>query len=311
MKNKIIPYNSNLKEYARELRKNSTLSEVLLWQHIKQRALGVQFHRQVPLLKFIVDFYCHEIQLAIEIDGNSHEHKYDYDPRRQGVLEKQGIHFIRFSDAEIKNNMFSVGLALEDKVKERIEAIPTAKKNTPKVPSRGQSLQETFDHQEQSKKETLSFMEQTPLKYTSVSTAHRPQTDNTTSKNSKFGYSKEEKLKSAALFEKLFAEGRTISKFPLKLIWVRTQLPKKVKIQAGVSVPKKLFASAVKRNRIKRLLRESYRLNKHLIFNNIEGNFAFLFLYIGREMPPYHTIEKTMRKLLTEFVEKQESKIGS
>ena len=48
MKNKIIPYNPKLKEYTKELRKNSTLSEVLLWQQIKNKALGVQFHRQVP-----------------------------------------------------------------------------------------------------------------------------------------------------------------------------------------------------------------------------------------------------------------------
>ena len=73
MRNKIIPYNPKLKLLARELRKNSTLSEVLLWQNIKQRGYGVQFHRQVPMLDYIVDFYCHEIGLAIEIDGSSHE----------------------------------------------------------------------------------------------------------------------------------------------------------------------------------------------------------------------------------------------
>ena len=79
MKNKIIPYNPKLKEFARQLRKNSTLSEVLLWEKLKQRSMGVQFHRQVPLLEYIVDFYCHELQLAIEIDGVSHDFKYDKD----------------------------------------------------------------------------------------------------------------------------------------------------------------------------------------------------------------------------------------
>jgi len=72
MANKIIPYNPKLKALARQLRKNSTLSEVLLWQKIKQKGYGVQFHRQVPLLEYIVDFYCHELKLAIEIDGDSH-----------------------------------------------------------------------------------------------------------------------------------------------------------------------------------------------------------------------------------------------
>ena len=120
MKNKIIPYNPKLKEYAKELRKNSTLSEVLLWQQIKNKALGVQFHRQVPMLEYIVDFYCHELMLAIEIDGDSHLYKYEYDNKRQGELEKEGVVFLRFTDLEIKRNMFSVGITLEQVVQELI-----------------------------------------------------------------------------------------------------------------------------------------------------------------------------------------------
>ena len=113
MRNKIIPYNPKLKEYAKQLRNNSTLSEVLLWQKIKNKALGVQFHRQVPIKEYIVDFYCHELMLAIEIDGDSHLYKYDYDQKRQGELELLGITFLRFSDFDVKQNMFSVALALE------------------------------------------------------------------------------------------------------------------------------------------------------------------------------------------------------
>ena len=113
MRNKIIPYNPKLKEYAKQLRNNSTLSEVLLWQKIKNKALGVQFHRQVPIKEYIVDFYCHELMLAIEIDGDSHFYKYDYDQKRQGELELLGITFLRFSDFDVKQNMFSVALALE------------------------------------------------------------------------------------------------------------------------------------------------------------------------------------------------------
>ena len=116
MPNKIIPYKPELREYARYLRKNSTLSEVLLWQKIKNRAYGVQFHRQVPMLDFIVDFYCHEIGLAIEVDGNSHDYKYFYDAKRQGQLEKEGVKFIRFLDIEVKENMFSVLLSLETRI---------------------------------------------------------------------------------------------------------------------------------------------------------------------------------------------------
>mgnify|MGYP003635757979 CR=1 FL=1 len=121
MPNKIIPYNPELKILARQLRKNSTLTEVLLWQEIKQRALGVQFHRQVPMLNYIVDFYCHEIGLAIEVDGISHDFNYFNDAYRQGKLEKYGVQFLRFSNDEVRNNMFSVLLVLEEKVNELLE----------------------------------------------------------------------------------------------------------------------------------------------------------------------------------------------
>ncbi len=116
MRNKIILYKPKLREYARFLRKNSTLSEVLIWQKIKNKVYGVQFHRQVPMLNYIVGFYCHEIGLAIEIDGNSHDFKYEYDAIRQGRLEKEGVIFIRFTDIEVKKDMFSVLLALEHKI---------------------------------------------------------------------------------------------------------------------------------------------------------------------------------------------------
>jgi very-short-patch-repair endonuclease len=111
MKNKIIPNNPKLKELARELRKNSTLSEVLLWLKIKGKTMGVEFHRQVPIDNFIVDFYCHELMLAIEIDGSSHNEKQDYDQNRQMILENLGVRFIRFSDIDVKQKM---GWVLEE-----------------------------------------------------------------------------------------------------------------------------------------------------------------------------------------------------
>ena len=117
-RNKIIPYNPKLKAYARKLRKESTLAEVLLWMKIKNRTLGVQFHRQVPLLDYIVDFYCHELMLAIEIDGSSHDYKYKYDKSRQGRLEEKGVKFLRFSNIDIKNQMFMVLLSIEEKIEE-------------------------------------------------------------------------------------------------------------------------------------------------------------------------------------------------
>ncbi len=121
MKNKIIPYNPKLKELAKTLRNNSTLSEVLLWKNIKGKSLGVEFHRQVPILEYIVDFYCHELRLAIEIDGEIHEYQYLEDAQRQGEIEKYGVTFLRFQNIDIKYNMFSVLMIIEEKIKELIK----------------------------------------------------------------------------------------------------------------------------------------------------------------------------------------------
>ena len=128
-----------------------------------------------------------------------------------------------------------------------------------------------------------------------------------------FSYPHTEKLKSRKLFDLLFDRGESVLKYPIKLIYLKTVLPEDVKIQAGVAVPKKNFKSAVERNRIKRLMREAYRLNKHLVFNNSEGRFAFLFLYLGKKMPAYREVEKALVTVLSRFLEesKQETSGGS
>jgi len=113
--NKIVRYNSKSKEFARKLRKESTLGEVLLWKQIRTKSLGFEFHRQVPIDKYIVDFYCHELLLAIEIDGNSH-HDVNKDNERQQRLESLGVRFIRFAERTIKYDMTNVILALEDTI---------------------------------------------------------------------------------------------------------------------------------------------------------------------------------------------------
>ncbi|NLM92039.1 MAG: endonuclease domain-containing protein [Bacteroidales bacterium] len=113
MKHKEIPYNPKLKEFARYLRKNSTLAEILLWNKIKGKALGVEFKRQVPIDEFIVDFFCHELMLIIEVDGQSHDFKYEYDQQRQKKLENLGFTIIRFGDQQVKKDMFNVLRALE------------------------------------------------------------------------------------------------------------------------------------------------------------------------------------------------------
>ncbi len=120
MPNKIIPYNPKLKDVARKLRKNSTLSEVLLWQQIKNKALGYQFHRQVPIDNYIVDFYCHELAVCIEIDGNSHEIDtvFENDIKRQERLEAVGVRFIRVNDMDVKKDIKNVVCAIAGKIDE-------------------------------------------------------------------------------------------------------------------------------------------------------------------------------------------------
>lgn len=117
-------------------------------------------------------------------------------------------------------------------------------------------------------------------------------------------FPKEEKLKSKKLITQLFEEGKSISSYPVKLIYLKTELSFNVPIQAGVTVPKKNFKSAVKRNQIKRLLRESYRLNKAPFFNNSKGSFAFLFLYLGKEMPTSKIIDEHIKVVLHKFKKK-------
>lgn len=109
MKRQIIPYKPYLKELARKLRQNSTLAEVLLWNELKSRQLlGLDFDRQKPLGSYIVDFYCKDLMLAIEIDGDSHDYKYEDDCARQEELEGLGVRFLRFDDAAVKRDMPNV-----------------------------------------------------------------------------------------------------------------------------------------------------------------------------------------------------------
>lgn len=116
MKRKIIPYNPKLKVLAKKLRENMTFGEVLLWNELKQkRMLGYDFDRQKPIDNFIVDFYCKDLQLAIEVDGASHEINgaFEKDKIRQERLENLGVNFLRFDDEDVKRQMGSVVKAIE------------------------------------------------------------------------------------------------------------------------------------------------------------------------------------------------------
>ena len=113
---------------------------------------------------------------------------------------------------------------------------------------------------------------------------------------------KEERLKSKKLIERLYKEGNSVKAFPLRMIFLQTEHTSKFPSQVGVSVPKRNFKRAVDRNRIKRLMRESYRLQKEIVYNNLEKPYVFMISYIGKEECTYEALFLTMETLLTLFV---------
>lgn len=115
---------------------------------------------------------------------------------------------------------------------------------------------------------------------------------------------KEERLKSKKLIESLYAEGKSIKNFPLRLVYLQVEHTSNFPVQAGFSVPKRNFKSAVSRNRIKRLLKEAYRLQKTVVYNGVDKPYVFMISYIGKEELAYDVIYSKISKLLDLFVEK-------
>jgi very-short-patch-repair endonuclease len=103
-------YNKSLKEYAQELLTESvSKAEKYIWKALLSRKkLGFGFKRQRPIGNFIVDFFCSELNLIIEIDGNSHYRKPAYDFYRQEKLKGLGYHILRFTEGEVIQNIESV-----------------------------------------------------------------------------------------------------------------------------------------------------------------------------------------------------------
>ncbi len=128
-----------------------------------------------------------------------------------------------------------------------------------------------------------------------------------------FSYSKAEKLKSRKLLNKLFKEGKSLNAFPLKLIYLWNETSKDLSesnsqvstIVVGVGVSARNFKKAVDRNRIKRLLRESYRVQKQLLvgLNAHEKQWQVFFIYTGKELPETSVIQSKMQILMTKLVE--------
>ena len=117
----------------------------------------------------------------------------------------------------------------------------------------------------------------------------------------KFTFNKKEKLKSKKLIESLFSKGQSVSAFPLRLVYTSVHFDDGVLFKTGVSVSKKHFKLAVDRNRVKRLMREAFRLNKAHYFDNISTPHAFMILYIGKEIPTLTQLENKMAQLFDKF----------
>ena len=126
-----------------------------------------------------------------------------------------------------------------------------------------------------------------------------------------FTYPKTEKLKSKTTIDLLFSKGKSVSKYPLRLVFVESDygIPEDSdqKLKMGVSVSKKYFKKAVDRNYFKRVLRETYRLNKHILIDNLDKKYAFMFFYQTKERLTYEEINTKTIELFEKFVQQMKN----
>jgi len=109
----VITYRPDLKEKAKYLRTHMTPAEIYLWKYLKSHPLGCDFHRQKPIDVYIVDFFCPDISLIIEIDGSTHFLKGDTDQRRKKRLQSLGFHILHFTESETMRGVESVIAVIE------------------------------------------------------------------------------------------------------------------------------------------------------------------------------------------------------
>lgn len=165
----IPPHSSRLKAKGRELQKAPTPAEVLLWKKIQNRELGVQFHRLVPIDNYIVDFYCHELMLALEIESNPSEpdNTSAHDQKRQKKLESLGVRFLRFTDKEVETDIdnvlgkISAWIGNEDLAQPLIKN-PIEKESSSYAPFHGILLTDTFQLGETEEYQEKYFSEMFP-----------------------------------------------------------------------------------------------------------------------------------------------------
>ncbi|MCB0442604.1 MAG: ribonuclease P protein component [Flavobacterium sp.] len=122
-----------------------------------------------------------------------------------------------------------------------------------------------------------------------------------------FTYPKHEKLKSQKQIDLLFSEGKSVSKYPLRLVFAPVELENNEKIKFGVSVSKKYFKKAVDRNYYKRLLRECYRLNKNILLENLDKPYAMMFFYQSKEAMTFAEMNAKTIQLFEKFIKEIQS----
>lgn len=93
---------------AKELRREMTPAEKLLWEELRANKLGVHFRRQQVIVGFIVDFYCHRAALVVEVDGDVHDLRKEEDERRERVLCEMGLRIVRFGNDEVVRDVSTV-----------------------------------------------------------------------------------------------------------------------------------------------------------------------------------------------------------
>ncbi|MEN0004284.1 MAG: ribonuclease P protein component [Bacteroidota bacterium] len=126
-----------------------------------------------------------------------------------------------------------------------------------------------------------------------------------------FQFKTGERLKSKKVIDSLFKEGQSFGQYPLRIVWMASdQLKSDFLAQFALSVPKRKFPKAVHRNRIRRQVREAYRLNKHKLYRGLEKHeqqYAIMVLYVAKEALPYATIENAMKGIIHRFLKKIKS----
>jgi len=116
-----------------------------------------------------------------------------------------------------------------------------------------------------------------------------------------FTYPKNERLKSKTTIGLLFSEGKSVSKYPLRLVYRQAEVNSEEQTKIGVSVSKKYFKKAVDRNYFKRVLRETYRLNKHLLLGNLDQPYSIMLFYQTKDRLSYEEINTKMIQLFEKF----------